>query len=81
MAKASTFDFQVQGNGPFPFDMLRFDECWPVTSADANAMDSESSHMRIVRLRTSNPFAPTAKRWESFTWKVVVTDFDAADHS
>lgn len=35
-------DFTVQGNGPFPVDMLRYTCSWPATEADARAI--EESH-------------------------------------
>ena len=32
--------FSVKGNGEFPHDMLRFDECFPVSSSDAAGIES-----------------------------------------
>lgn len=73
--KAFETDFLVRGNGPFPFDMLRFDECWPVTAEDGNAMRVEAGAAPVtVRMRARKPHpgtCPTAKRWESFGWSVV----------
>lgn len=68
--------FTVTGSGDFPFDMLRYDECWPYQSEDAVSVGSTpqisgGAHFkrRSVRLMTNNPHAPTAGRWSSFTWK------------
>src|SRR5882757_4313205 len=35
------FSFVVEGSGRFPYDMLRYDQCWPMTSIDSAAMDYE----------------------------------------
>ncbi len=77
-------DFVVRGSGPFPFDMLRFDECWPVRAEDGNAMAVEPGAAPVtIRMRTRAPHPstrPTDRRWESFGWKVVrdFTGLDAA---
>lgn len=76
MAKSTRRSFVVVGSGIFPFDMLRYDQCWPKSespdsSAIAVGMYGESAlGLRRVTLVTDNPHAPTMGRWESFTWKV-----------
>ncbi|CAB4130440.1 hypothetical protein UFOVP119_64 [uncultured Caudovirales phage] len=70
--------FTVTGRGRFPVDMLRYDECFPRTGEDAQAMnyDSESlAGVREVRSVTLCTYArhgsrPTAARWASFGWSV-----------
>lgn len=75
--------FTVEGAGDFPFDMLRFDECWPASGEDTGKMAAgrwsdapELMRRRQVRMgaaRKGAP-APTVKRWESFGWRVVEED-------
>lgn len=67
-------EFVVLGRGPFPLDMLRYDQCWPASAEDVQRMDVDSLDrraLRTVRLRTINVMGPTTDRWESFLWKVV----------
>ena len=28
-------DFHVEGDGPFPIDMLRYGRCWPASGVDS----------------------------------------------
>jgi hypothetical protein len=63
-------EFEVEGNGVFPVDMLRYDTCWPASERDSYLLLGE--HHRRVKLvyRDEGP-GPTPKRWESFGWRVV----------
>ena len=70
------FSFVVEGSGRFPYDMLRYDQCWPMTSIDSAAMDyepGETGRRRITLETFGDRFSvrPTTARWESFTWRVV----------
>lgn len=74
-------DFTVRGTGPFPVDMLRFDECWPVEIHDVaeitRTIDAGSAKTAIIRLRgrqTTSITRPTVGRWDSFGWRVVKSD-------
>lgn len=76
MAKFTRRQFIVEGSGIFPFDMLRYDHCWPKREAEdspglAVGMYGESAGIRRVTLLTDSHTAPTLRRWESFTWRVV----------
>jgi len=66
--------FLVRGTGHFPYDMLRYDGCWPSTSDDVLEMTYESRESRVVKLtrytRTKKEM-PTTGRWTSFGWNVV----------
>jgi hypothetical protein len=67
----AVYEYYVSGRGVFPFDMLRYDSCWPVTSEDARKMDW--GHMgghsqRSVKMRSHSE--PTIDRWLSFLWSV-----------
>jgi hypothetical protein len=66
--------FTVEGMGPFPVDMLRYDACFPDRSDDAVELGGSmhpraSRRKRTVRLR-SNLKQPTEGRWMSFGWTV-----------
>jgi hypothetical protein len=73
--------FEVEGVGPFPFDMLRYDGCYPASSEDATAMGRSNPKIaRRVRLTTLRGFlpdvnpanvGPTTARWLSFGWRVT----------
>lgn len=67
-----TGDFTVRGKGWFPYDMLRYDACWPASGDDAELLaGDELEPEREVTLRTDSPTAPTEGRWLSFGWRVT----------
>ena len=49
----------------FPYDMLRYDQCWPVTSEDAFKVVSDVDR-RSIKMRSYR--APTIEHWSSFGW-------------
>jgi hypothetical protein len=68
--------FTVEGNGQFPFDMLRYDACYPAKSADVIAVhpsgrrDGKIMETRQATLKSlSGP--PTVDRWKSYGWIVT----------
>lgn len=68
--------FKVEGRGPFPIDMLRYDSAWPATGADASIIEN-LNHVRERRTVTLNSIgigAPTIARWNSFLWRVVYAE-------
>jgi hypothetical protein len=78
---AKVWAFTVEGKGDFPFDMLRYDACYPAATEDTFKFckerffsDLERHEWRIanrkVNLR-STVGEPTPARWASFGWKVV----------
>lgn len=70
--KGDWYYFVVEGAGAFPFDMLRYDSCWPVREGyDSGKLERECRERRRVLLATSYEGSPTPRRWESFMWKVV----------
>jgi hypothetical protein len=64
--------FTVRGYGKFPFDMLRYDRCWPYMSEDAErlAQVADSDTLRTFVLTTDKRM-PTVTRWASFGWPVL----------
>ena len=76
MAKRPPTLFTVEGNGQFPYDMLRYDACWPTSARDADNMhgnDGDYGRLRRISLTSARDpwMAPTSGRWKSFGWRVV----------
>jgi hypothetical protein len=66
--------FQVEGAGRFPFDMLRYDCCFPYTEIDTACMVADKVSRRIVTLARhieTKESLPCDGRWRSFGWRVV----------
>ena len=70
-------DFEVEGAGAFPVDMLRYTCAWPKGEADTRAVEDsfDSSARRTITLsrhhRDPEPHL-AGDRWESkFRWRVV----------
>jgi len=77
------YEYYVTGTGEFPWDMLRYDACWPADSTEAYKMgvgfwgkDDAYSRRRSIKLRSYR--APTVDRWSSFTWSVGVEDLGSS---
>jgi hypothetical protein len=70
---ASSITFRVAGEREFPWDMLRYDECWPANETESYKLNPDDRIMyravRVVELRSMR--RPTVARWESFGWKVL----------
>ncbi len=68
-----TFTFQVEGLGEFPFDMLRYDCCWPLTSNDSHGLlGNERRVVTLTTIQENRHWEPTVARWASFLWAVKV---------
>lgn len=69
------FSFTVEGKHDFPFDMLRYDACFPASQEDAVAVgpyQRGEAYRTTRQVRLNSYVRPaTAGRWESFGWKVV----------
>jgi hypothetical protein len=67
--------FEVKGSWPFPYDMLRYDHCYPANESDSLALtemaNGATEGIVTVKLMSNSPHAPTHKRWESFLWKAT----------
>jgi hypothetical protein len=70
-------DFEVEGSGAFPVDMLRYTCSWPKGESDARAIEDsfDASVRRTIALskyhRDPEPNL-AADRWEAkFRWRVV----------
>jgi hypothetical protein len=60
--------FYVRGRGEFPFDMLRYDACYPADPDDSGKLYGDwQTEERTVCVRTiQRGFTP--ERWLSFGW-------------
>lgn len=72
--ESARFTFVVEGRMEFPFDMLRYDGCWPEQSEDVSNLQYDRERrkpleFRRVMLRGTS--MPTVARWASFGWRVV----------
>jgi hypothetical protein len=74
--------FTVRGTGEFPYDMLRYDQCWPCREVDSPLLNSNEMlqaenyfktprDVRIERRVESASVKPTVARWRSFGWGVL----------
>lgn len=63
----------VAGSGNFPYDMLRFDSCFPERQEDTGRMDRYETQVRAVVVRRVSEGKPefTQGRWRSFGWTVI----------
>jgi hypothetical protein len=82
--QAQRYVFSVCGTGEFPQDMLRYDNCQPLTDEDKRIVyaeygkddevlwDNQTERLRAntVRLVTDRRFVTNA-RWRSFLWHVA----------
>ncbi len=74
-----TMEFTVEGRGAFPFDMLRYDSCHPVSGEDAAGLDyspaialpATQRQVRLIMYSGIRNPKPTFGRWDSFGWRVV----------
>lgn len=63
----------VEGAGEFPWDMLRYDSCWPADERESPKLQTHRTEKRSVELTrmTRNTRGPNERRWKSFGWTVV----------
>lgn len=57
--------YEVEGNGVFPYDMLRYDRAFLLSD------DRDTSRQR--RVPVAGLTRPTIARWNSFGWRVIPT--------
>lgn len=70
------YRFTVTGRGTFPYDMLRYDQAWPLSQAvpylSQDRMEQYAeSRTQPVRLEFMSLGLPTHDRWASFGWFVI----------
>lgn len=66
--------FVVHGGGQFPFDMLRYDMCFPKFEAEVHMLAADYGagvrKVTIMRFVDGKTDLPTVDRWRSFGWTV-----------
>lgn len=75
--------FTVEGCLEFPWDMLRYDSCWPYTQDDAaiiNRRTDRDMNIQSRRIVLQGIHRPTPDRWRSFNWKVVAIGIAREPH-
>ena len=70
--------FTVEGVGDFPWDMLRYDSCYPGHETESYNMArvpvggySKPRRVELAHTDTRKRWTPTTARWESFGWSVL----------
>lgn len=73
MAKVQSYTYTVQGAGEFPFDMLRYDSCYPATQEAVSVMAPGGPRPRLPMrsVQVTGRREPTEGRWASFGWHVM----------
>lgn len=79
MSALYIFRFTVEGSGEFPFDMLRYDECFPRHESEARGLartyangkaDINRHTVELVSRGRARHWLPNVGRWRSFGWEV-----------
>ena len=73
-----TVEFTVEGLAPFPYDMLRYDSCFPANQEAARRMgllsfaDDDKTQITLQTHTTTRTasLAVCPDRWKSFGWAV-----------
>lgn len=63
--------FIVEGKGKFPFDMLRYDLCFPCDGTSSHNVAIDTPDARSVKLISMSGNGITPDRWASFGWGVI----------
>lgn len=61
-------NFEVSGRGRFPFDMLRYDRCWPTKEFEISKLGGYLAETTTISMAGYSQ--PTVDRWKSFGWLV-----------
>ena len=75
--------FTVEGFSEFPWDMLRYDSCWPYTTEDAATINrrlDRDQNVQRRRIVLQGIHRPTAERWKSFNWRVICIGVEREPH-
>ena len=70
-------EYTVTGLAPFPHDMLRYDNAWPVDGGEIDQVcqrfgergEAATVKLRCYSARVDEPSYSSGGRWESFGWK------------
>ena len=65
------YRFEVEGKGDFPWDMLRYDEVYPLTAPSPSIYDATAAWKVPRTVKVQGYWRCTPARWASFGWRVV----------
>lgn len=67
--------FRVRGSGQFPYDMLRYDHCFPCEEDQSSLLSRDDAgelrEVDLMRYVATRDDFPTIGRWQSFCWDVI----------
>lgn len=64
--------FSVEGEGRFPVDMLREEECWPASFSDSIQLHATGPRrIQLQGYRTITTNEPNAPLWRAYGWRVI----------
>lgn len=69
--------YSVEGAGPFPVDMLRYDASYPSGQGDVGRITAgdlettETREVELVHVGDNKRWLLTEARWRSFGWRVT----------
>lgn len=73
--RGELYTFTVEGAGEFPYDMLRYDACWPYSeghdSGKLSRLGVAGHERRRVVLQSAQEHGPQPARWQSFGWRFI----------
>lgn len=76
MGKELKLEYAIAvGSGQFPFDMLRYDHCFPASESYSSELGRDHyQHERVVIVAryAHQPGRWTVDRWKSFGWKLTM---------
>jgi len=71
------YEYTVVGKRDFPYDMLRYDACWPRTAQAASRLEAPRAPRNAIHLDPTREVdlvslvkPPTVARWQSFGWYI-----------
>lgn len=64
------YKYKVMGRGDFPWDMLRYDRVWPLSTPEPHRLDSDEAWGKVRTVEVAG-LGCTPDRWSSFLWSVV----------
>ena len=64
--------YVVRGTAPFPHDMLRYDQSWPVDGGELDRICGTFDQGTVTLQYRGNEATYSGLRWESFGWRIVV---------
>ena len=70
------YKIEVSGRGIFPYDMLRYGQCFPHATSDAHMIEPDAREPRTITLATyatsTLAVQSTLDRFASFLWTAEV---------